>query len=81
MAQLGLRLLKIRLVLSEWAAFIAWVTNATSPFCLILSNIVDQMEVVLRVPLHKRSKKFAIKRMKDEKDRVVELFCSVLKVC
>lgn len=44
------------LVFGEWEAFIAGETNATSPFCLFLSNIVDQKEVVLRVALHVRSK-------------------------
>lgn len=40
----------------EWAAFIAKETNATTPFCLILSNIMDQKEVALHVTLHESSK-------------------------
>lgn len=44
------------LACSEWAAFIAKETNATTPFCLFPSNNVDQKEVALRVALHERSK-------------------------
>lgn len=40
----------------EWAAFITKETNATSPFCVFLSNIMDQKEIVVHVTLQQRSK-------------------------
>lgn len=72
------------LAFSEWAAFIARETNATPPFCLFLSNDVDQKEVVLHVTQHEKIKMsslcFTIKRTQDEKEGAILLFYFVVTV-